>query len=54
MNVEASYYVNKTKDALMPLTLPSSVGVSSVLVNMGKLQNSGLRVFHFCTSGQAK
>ena len=25
----------------MPLTLPASVGVSSVLVNMGKLQNSG-------------
>lgn len=41
VNVEASYYVNKTKDALMPLTLPASVGVSSVLVNMGKLQNSG-------------
>ena len=49
VNVEASYYVNKTKDALMPLTLPSSVGVSSVLVNMGKLQNSG---YEFSISAQ--
>ena len=49
VNVEASYYVNKTRDALMPLTLPSSVGVSSVLVNMGKLQNSG---YEFSVSAQ--
>ncbi len=49
INVEASYYVNKTKDALMPLTLPASVGVSSVLVNMGKLQNSG---YEFSVSAQ--
>ena len=33
----------------MPLTLPSSVGVSSVLVNMGKLQNSG---YEFSISAQ--
>ncbi|WP_018336602.1 SusC/RagA family TonB-linked outer membrane protein [Butyricimonas synergistica] len=41
VNVSASYYVEKTEDALMPLSLPSSVGVSDVQVNMGRLQNSG-------------
>ena len=37
----ASYYIERTKDVLMPLSLPSSVGVSEVHVNMGKLRNSG-------------
>ena len=41
INIDASYYKNKTKDALMPISLPWSVGVSSVQVNMGKLENSG-------------
>lgn len=41
INVSANYYVEKTRDALMPLSLPSSVGVTEVLVNMGKLKNSG-------------
>lgn len=41
VEVDASYYIKKTQDALMPLSLPLSVGVSSVSVNMGKLQNSG-------------
>lgn len=38
INIDASYYKNKTKDALMPISLPWSVGVSSVQVNMGKLE----------------
>ena len=41
INVAASYYIERTKDVLMPLSLPSSVGVSEVHVNMGKLRNSG-------------
>lgn len=49
VNIDASYYKNKTKDALMPISLPWSVGVSSVQVNMGKLENSG---YEFSVSGQ--
>ena len=49
VNIDASYYKNKTKDALMPISLPWSVGVSSVQVNMGKLENSG---YEFSISGQ--
>lgn len=39
----------QNEGCLEPLTLPSSVGVSSVLVNMGKLQNSG---YEFSISAQ--
>lgn len=40
--VDFNYYNNTTYDLLMPITLPSSVGVSTMNVNFGQINNSGI------------
>ena len=42
LNVEFNWYNNTTYDLLMPINLPYSVGVSSMNVNFGQLNNSGI------------
>ncbi|MAU15163.1 MAG: SusC/RagA family TonB-linked outer membrane protein [Muricauda sp.] len=39
-----NYYVSKTKDLLLPRSLPSSSGFSTVLENIGSTENKGLEV----------
>ena len=42
LNVEFNWYNNTTYDLLMPINLPYSVGVSSMNVNFGQINNSGI------------
>lgn len=39
-----NYYVSKTKDLLLPRSLPSSSGFTTVLENIGSTENKGLEV----------
>lgn len=48
-NLSFDYYNNTTFDLLMPINLPPSVGVSSMYVNFGQINNRG---FDFSASGQ--
>ncbi len=48
-NLAVDYYSNTTYDLLMPINLPPSVGVSSMNVNFGNINNSGI---DFSLSGQ--
>jgi hypothetical protein len=48
LNVQFDWYTNTTYDLLMPINLPPSVGVSSMNVNFGQINNSG---FDFSLSG---
>lgn len=48
LNVAFDWYTNTTYDLLMPINLPPSVGVSSMNVNFGQINNSG---FDFSVSG---
>lgn len=41
INFTAEYYYKKTKDLLMWRTVPSALGVESVLTNVGSVQNRG-------------
>lgn len=41
---EVSYYDAQIRDQILPLTLPSTVGATSVLTNVGTLRNKGLEV----------
>lgn len=43
------YYVNTTKNLIMPIDLPGSTGTSSTSINLGEYSNSG---FEFSASGQ--
>jgi hypothetical protein len=38
------YYVQETKDVLLPVGLPSTSGVSSITANMGQTQNKGIEI----------
>ncbi|SKC64485.1 SusC/RagA family TonB-linked outer membrane protein [Ohtaekwangia koreensis] len=38
------YYVQDTKDVLLPVGLPSTSGVSSITANMGQTQNKGIEI----------
>lgn len=42
LNIDFNYYNNTTYDLLMPINLPTSVGVSSMNVNFGQINNSGV------------
>ena len=42
--LEVSYYDAQIRDQILPLTLPSTVGATSVLTNVGTLRNKGLEV----------
>lgn len=48
LNLSFDWYTNTTYDLLMPINLPPSVGVSSMNVNFGQINNSG---FDFSLSG---
>ena len=48
LNFSFDWYTNTTYDLLMPINLPPSVGVSSMNVNFGQINNSG---FDFSLSG---
>ncbi len=41
LRVEFDYYVEKTKDMLIPI-VPLSMGVDNVKVNLGSAKNAGL------------
>lgn len=41
LNVRLDVYRSKTKDALLPLTLPTSTGFTSYQENLGNVQNTG-------------
>lgn len=48
-NLSFDYYDNTTFDLLMPINLPPSVGVSTMYVNFGQINNRG---YDFSMSGQ--
>ncbi|MEO6948599.1 MAG: TonB-dependent receptor [Ginsengibacter sp.] len=48
LSVTADYYIKTTDDLLMPRTLPSYTGFSSVLDNIGSIENKGIE---FAISG---
>ena len=48
-NLSFDYYNNTTYDLLMPINLPPSVGVSTMYVNFGQINNRG---FDFSASAQ--
>ena len=47
LGFEASYYNAKVVDEILPLTLPSTAGGTSILTNIGTLRNSGFEVSLF-------
>ena len=49
LRVEFDYYVEKTKDMLIPIDVPLSMGVDNVKINLGSTKNAG---FDFSVSGQ--
>lgn len=44
LNLDITYYHAKVVDQIIPLSLPASSGGTSVLTNIGSLQNSGLEL----------
>lgn len=44
IGVDFSYYNNKTKDQLIPITVSASTGYFSKYVNAGEVQNSGIEL----------
>jgi TonB-linked SusC/RagA family outer membrane protein len=44
LGFDITYYNNKIVNQILPLTVPSTVGASSVLVNVGTLRNYGLEL----------
>lgn len=44
LNFEFSYYNAQIRDQILPLTLPSTTGASSVLANIGTLRNQGVEI----------
>jgi TonB-linked SusC/RagA family outer membrane protein len=45
---DANYYFRESKDQIIPLSIPSSTGFSSALINAGNIQNNG---FEFSLGG---
>ena len=44
LGFEVSYYTNKVKDQILQTTMPMSSGGSSILMNIGELENKGLEI----------
>lgn len=42
IGLDATYYSGSTKNQLMPLTLPSSTGFNSQVINAGEISNQGI------------
>jgi iron complex outermembrane recepter protein len=54
LGVDISYYNAQIQDQILPLTLPSSVGATSVLTNIGTLRNKGVEIGFTGTPVQTK
>lgn len=44
VSLVAEYYIKKTKDLLADEVIPSELGVSSMRVNMGNIENKGIEL----------
>ena len=49
LGLDLTYYSGSTKNQLMKLTLPSSSGFSSQVINAGEIQNNGIEVMLLAT-----
>ena len=54
LGFEVSYYKNVVKDQILQTTTPTSAGGSSILLNVGELENSGLEVSLYGTPIETK
>lgn len=53
VSLVAEYYIKKTKDLLADEVIPSELGVSSMRVNMGNIENKGIELTIKCNSCSA-
>lgn len=44
LNLTADYYIKTTEDLLMPRELPTEVGLSSIIDNVGSMENKGVEI----------
>ncbi|MEZ4825441.1 MAG: SusC/RagA family TonB-linked outer membrane protein [Bacteroidia bacterium] len=49
LGVDVTYYTSSTQNQLMKLTLPSSSGFSSQVINAGEIRNNGIEVMLLAT-----
>lgn len=54
LGFEVSYYHNVIKDQILSTTMPQSSGGTSILMNIGELQNSGVELSLYGTPVQTK
>lgn len=54
LGFELSYYTNTVKDQILNVTMPATSGGSSILMNVGELQNQGLEVSLYGTPLQTR
>ncbi len=54
LGFDISYYNGQIRDQILPLTIPSSSGATSVLTNIGTLRNKGLEIALTGTPVQTK
>lgn len=54
ISLEMSYYNQQIVDQILPLTLPSSSGASTILTNIGTLRNKGFEMAVFGTAVKTK
>ncbi|WP_460687607.1 SusC/RagA family TonB-linked outer membrane protein [Niabella aquatica] len=45
LDISADYFIKNTKDMLVSLPIPTASGYSSILTNIGSIQNKGLEIF---------
>ncbi len=44
IGLEATYYANRSRDQIIPVSLPTSTGSSATLINTGEITNKGVEV----------
>ncbi len=49
LGVDFTYYDNRTKDQIIPITLDIATGYSSRIINAGEIQNSGIELMVYGT-----
>ncbi|MDR1939117.1 MAG: SusC/RagA family TonB-linked outer membrane protein [Tannerellaceae bacterium] len=54
LGLEVSYYTNTIKDQILKTTMPQSAGGTSILLNVGELENRGLEISLYGTPVQTK
>jgi len=52
LGFEFSYYTNTVKDQILQTTMPASAGATSILMNVGELENQGLELSIYGTPVQ--